>query len=104
MTTVVTRQMVHDEIERYAMGETSGKEIAAWAFDQFYDQCEGVVSYESGYRRVIDTVLEKLMWADTDSFALDLDEARRLQRELAAAQPVHDEDWDAEDDEDDEDD
>lgn len=78
--------------------------IASWAFDQFYAEEAGAVTFEAGYRRVIGGVLDDLMFSDQPGFALTTATIDHLLDRLRQAVAVpEDEDEDEEDDEDDDD-
>ena len=82
MTAVLTRADVREQIERFAAGTLPPEALAAWAFDQFCDEAEGLVSYEAGFEDIIGGVLDELMWMDSAPFGLDLTAARQLQQRL----------------------
>lgn len=87
MTTILSREAVRAEIERFVQGALSGQALAAWAFAQFYAEEEGRLAYEAGYGAVIDNVLDELMWGDSPPFTLEVEAARHLQQQLAEAEP-----------------
>ena len=85
MAAVLTRQAIREQLERFATGCLAREALAAWAFDQFYDEAEGQLAYEAGFDEIIDGVLEELAWADFAPFRLDPMAARRLQQRLDEA-------------------
>ena len=87
MTEVLNRATLRQQLERFAEGRLPAATLAAWAFDQFCDETEELLSYEPGYEELIADVLDKLMWADTTPFVLDQDTARELQRQLDQKEP-----------------
>ncbi len=87
MSTELSRAALVAQIERYIQGSLSGPALAAWAFDQFYAEAEGRLTYEPGHQTIIDDVLDDLMWGDSPPFTLELEAARNLQRRLAEAEP-----------------
>lgn len=98
--TTLTRQELIDRLSAVS-GPKESQAIARWAFDQFYAEEAGEVEYEPGFRRVIATVLDDLMFGDAPGFELSQDDTRRLIEDLQRAEAVPD---DAElDDEDDDD-
>ena len=106
MTAELTRAAVRAEIECFLQGTRTRKALAAWAFDQFGDEAEGMLSYEGGKEDVIAEVLDELMWADAAPFVLEAATARELQQRLASGvasrprrSPADDEDEDEDDDE-----
>ena len=82
MTAVLTRADVREQIERFAAGTLPPEALAAWAFDQFCDETEGLVSYEAGFEELIGAVLDALMWMDSAPFGLDPAALRQLQQRL----------------------
>ena len=105
MTAELTRAAVRVEIERFLQGTRTRKALAAWAFDQFGDEADGMLSYEVGMEDVIAEVLDELMWADSAPFVLEAATARELQQRLDAGiasrprrSPADDEDEGDEDD------
>jgi hypothetical protein len=88
MTTVLTRDEVRNQIERFIRGELRGELLAAWAFDQIYAEEEGGVEFEPGYAVAIDAILDELIFGDSPPFLLDEAHARRLIQQLDQALPV----------------
>ena len=82
MSTVLTRDQLRERLDAFLEGTLSVHALAAWAFDQFYSQEEGTLVYEEGFEEVIGAVLDELMWADSAAFALDVEVARRLMRQI----------------------
>lgn len=99
--TTLTRQMLIDKLRAAAAGTSTA--LAAWAFDQFYAEEEGALSFEPGYQRVIGSVLDDLMFSDQSGFQLSASELMQLSDFLAQATPTAD-DLDEDEDEDDRDD
>ena len=82
MTAELTRAAVRVEIERFLQGTRTRKALAAWAFDQFGDEAEGMLSYEAGMEDVIGEVLDELMWADSAPLVLEAATACEIQQRL----------------------
>ena len=82
MTAVLTRAEIREQIERFAAGTLPPEALAAWAFDQFCDEAEGLVSYEAGFEDTIGGVLDALMWMDSTPFGQDPAAVRQLQQRL----------------------
>lgn len=110
--TILTRNMLIDKLREAATTASSGEQapaesaasqpIATWAFDQFYAEEAGAVTFEPGYRRVIGATLDDLMFSDQPGFALSMAEIERMISALEQAAPTLDEaDDDDDDDEDD---
>jgi hypothetical protein len=100
----LTRQQVIDQLRVALRGELDNRQLAAWAFDQFYAIEEGGVEIEPGYRRMIGSVLDDLMFADQPGMALSSDDLTALIAQIEAATPVADEDDEDAEEEDDDDD
>ena len=88
MSAVLTREALRKQIESFVAGEIAVGALAAWAFDQFYREEEGVVVYEEGYEETIAAVLDDLMWGDNAPFTLDHPTARGLLQRIEQAQPA----------------
>ena len=99
--TILTRQMLIDKLRAGADDSTP---LASWAFDQFYAEEEGSISFEPGYRRVIGATLDDMMFSDQPGFALSADDLAQMIDRLEQATPVADESDDEDEDEDDRDD
>ncbi|WP_029214988.1 hypothetical protein [Kallotenue papyrolyticum] len=100
---ILDRQQIIDRISAVERGELTQAELAAWAFDQFYAEEAGALTFEPGYRRLIATTLDDLMFADHPDASLSPTELQHLRQALAAARPQLDEDEEEDDDEEDED-
>lgn len=59
-------------------GRLSDRALAAWAFDCFYAIEQGEEEAEAGANDLIAEVLDELMFADDESFALDDADLKRL--------------------------
>lgn len=79
---IVTRSDVSAKLEARLAGRIDAEALAAWAFDLFYklDQDELEVADEDV--DVIAAVLDELMFADDERFALDEADLRRLFQRL----------------------
>lgn len=75
---IVQRNDVIIKIEERLAGSVSAGALAAWAFDLFYEVEQGEREIADSDAEVIDAVLDELMFADDESFALDEAELRRL--------------------------
>ncbi len=85
MNTVLTRQLVREQIAAFLHGKLSMRKLAAWAFDRLCDQEEELLVYEPGFEKVIADVLDELMWVDSAPFSLEPDQAAVLVRRLDEA-------------------
>lgn len=109
--TILTRDILIDKLrtafpqEDVGAGSAANGSIAAWAFDQFYAEEAGAVTFEPGYHRVISGILDDLMFSDQPGFALTTGTIEQMisQLEQAVAVPdeVNDDESDDEDDDDD---
>lgn len=97
---VLDRAMVIAALQSYAAGQQSAATLAAWAFDQFYAEEEGTLSYELGYRQVLAEVLDDMMFSDDADFALSPTDVERLLDTLATVPFDPDEPAEDADDED----
>jgi hypothetical protein len=95
----LTRQQIIERLRAAGNTPASLRTLPAWAFEQFYAAEEGSIAWEPGYRRVISTVLDDLMFADDAAFALVEDDVARLINTLEHAQPTPDNDDDDDDEE-----
>lgn len=95
----LTRQQIIDRL-RAADSEAGLRALPAWAFEQFYAAEDGRLAFEPGYRHVIGTVLDDLMFGDDPAFALTPPDAARLIGVLERAEPRTDNDDDDDDDDD----
>ena len=82
MSSELTRDAVREQIDRFADGALSPEALAAWAFDQFYHEAEGVITYEQGSEDAIEAVLDELMWMDSAPFRLDQGAVQQLRQRL----------------------
>ncbi|NJN16040.1 MAG: hypothetical protein HC822_07025 [Oscillochloris sp.] len=65
-------------IEQRLSGQISAQALASWAFDRFYAIEEGVEVIAPEDEDVLGAVLDDLMFADEESFALDDTDLRRF--------------------------
>lgn len=98
--TILTRQALIDQLHATHTGAQDAQQLASWAFDQFYAEEEGAIEYEAGFRRVISSVLDDLMFGDAPGFSLSSSDTRRMIEELQRAEAVPDDELDDEDDDD----
>lgn len=105
--TLLTRNILIDTL-RTALPQTdlplesaASESLAAWAFDQFYAEEAGAVTFEPGYRRAIGGVLDDLMFSDQPGFGLTAEMIQQMISQLEQAVAVPDEVDDDESDEDD---
>lgn len=76
--TVITRDMVADQIDERLSGAITDDALASWAFDQFYAVELGLACFEACAEERIAAVLDALMFNDHDAFRLNEEELRRL--------------------------
>jgi hypothetical protein len=76
------RTEVIAQIEASLAGKLSTKQLAGWAFNQFYKLEMGTSQPEPAYADAIEQVLDELMFADEPSFALDTASLRALLAQL----------------------
>lgn len=84
---LLTRQQVIDHLRGAQQSAADARQLAGWAFDQFYAEEEGSIEYEPGFRRAIGAVLDDLMFADDPQFRLSAADLQRLIDQLTDAQP-----------------
>ena len=82
---IVERSDVIAKVEARRAGTLAAAALAAWAFDLFYELDQGRSAVAPEDADAIADVLDALMFADDESFALD---EADLQRLLAQLQPV----------------
>jgi hypothetical protein len=75
---IVPRSDVTAKLEDRLAGRIGAEALAAWAFDLFYEIDQGEKSVAEADADVIAAVLDELMFADDDSFALEAADLRRL--------------------------
>jgi hypothetical protein len=83
-TSALRRADVIAQIEERLAGRLGDAALAAWAFDQFYAQELGQLSYEIGAEPAIADALDTLMFDDDPGFRLDQEELRALIARLTA--------------------
>jgi hypothetical protein len=79
---IVQRSDVTAKLEDHLSGQISAGALAAWAFDLFYEIDQGQRSVAAEDVDAVATVLDELMFADDESFALDEADLRRLLERL----------------------
>ncbi len=82
MNEALTRAEIGEQIDQFVTGRLTARQLAAWAFDHFYQAEEGALIYEVGYEDLIEDVLDALMWGDSPPFVLDVTQAQGLQDRL----------------------
>jgi hypothetical protein len=75
---IVTRSDVITKLEDRLAGRLSADTLATWAFDLFYELEQGETEVAPEDADSIAAVLDELLFADDERFALDLDDLRRL--------------------------
>ncbi|MCS6888333.1 hypothetical protein [Chloroflexus sp.] len=70
-------------IAEHLAGRLSRKQLAAWAFDRFYELEQGELSVPPDEEAIIRDALDELMFADDDPFVLSEHELRQLMDRLA---------------------
>ncbi len=76
--TVITCNMVADQIDERLSGAMTDEALAAWAFDRFYAVELGLARFEAGAEERIADALDTLMFSDHEAFRLNEEELRRL--------------------------
>lgn len=79
---IVARSDVITKLEDRLAGRIGAGELAAWAFDLFYEIDQGQREVADGDADALAAALDELMFADDESFALDDEELRRLLERL----------------------
>ncbi len=79
---LITRALVAEQINARLAGTLDDVALAAWAFDRFYGEELGTVTFEVGAEHVVGDVLDALMFGDDPSFRLDEEELRELIAQL----------------------
>ena len=99
---ILTRQQLIEQLQAAADGKIEAQQLSGWAFDHFYAEEEGKVEFEPGYRRVIATILDDLMFGDQPGFYLTETELQQMIQHVLRAEPTaNDVDEDDLDDEED---
>lgn len=75
---IVARKDVIAKLEARVAGQLSAAALAAWAFDLFYEIDQGQHEVAEADADAVAAVLDELMFADDESFALDTADLRRL--------------------------
>ena len=75
---IVTRTDIITKLEDRLAGRIGAESLATWAFDLFYDMEQGEAEVDPGDADAIAAVLDELLFADDERFALDDAELRRL--------------------------
>ncbi|MCX7860030.1 MAG: hypothetical protein N2385_08070 [Chloroflexus sp.] len=70
-------------IAEHLAGRLSRKQLAAWAFDRFYELEQEELSVPPDEEAIIRDALDELMFADDDPFVLSEHELRQLMDRLA---------------------
>ncbi len=86
----LTRQILIEHLRAVHNEPALLRQLPGWAFDHFYAEEEGTLEFESGYRLIISSVLDDLMFGDEAAFALTTDDVERLIGKLEAATPTDD--------------
>jgi hypothetical protein len=68
---VLTRAELCAQLEERLHGRISERVLAGWAFDRFYEEDMGELVLEPGAEEELRDVLDTLMFADDEAFALD---------------------------------
>jgi len=76
--TVITCDVLAEQIEARLSGAMTDESLAAWAFDRFYAVELGLARFETGAEERIADALDALMFSDHEAFRLDEEELRRL--------------------------
>ncbi len=80
--TVITRDMLAEQIEARLSGAITDETLAAWAFDRFYAVELGLAQLETGAEEPVAAVLDTLMFADHAAFRLEEEALRSLVAQL----------------------
>lgn len=78
----LTREQVVAAIQSRLDSNMTSRQLAKWAFDQFYLIETEELQYEQEHSAVLSEVLDELMFADQDSFRLEEQDLRMLARRL----------------------
>ncbi|MGQ9548610.1 MAG: hypothetical protein ACUVSY_08210 [Roseiflexus sp.] len=81
--TVITRDMLIEQIEARLGGVITNETLAAWAFDRFYAVELGLARLETGAEERIAAALDDLMFTDDTTFRLEEEALRRLAEQLS---------------------
>ncbi|MBA3945553.1 MAG: hypothetical protein H0X37_13420 [Herpetosiphonaceae bacterium] len=93
---VLDRVAMLDQLRAFLVGQQSVVSLARWAFDQFYAEAEGKVSYEAGYRSILAQTLDDLMFGDDPHFQIARTEVEHMVQQLETAMYREDSDIDDE--------
>jgi hypothetical protein len=80
--TIITREMLAEQIEARLSGAITDETLAAWAFDRFYAVELGLAQIETGAEERIADILDTLMFADHAAFRLEEGALRSLIAQL----------------------
>jgi hypothetical protein len=72
------REEVAAKLRERLAGRLDAKALAAWAYARFYEEEMEQLSLEPGADDLLREVLDELMFADDETFALDDDALRAL--------------------------
>ena len=75
---IVSRSELIARLEECLAGQISAATLASWAFDLFYDLDQGMLAVNPEDGEVIADVLDTLIFADDERFALDEADLHRL--------------------------
>jgi hypothetical protein len=75
---ILIRNDIITQLERYQAGAQSAAALAAWAMDQFYAIDQGRLSVDLADAELIADLLDELMFADDERFALAATDVHRL--------------------------
>ena len=75
---MLTNTDVITQIERRLAGTLSAAALSEWAFDRFYALEQAEETVDEVYAEVIGEVLDDLMFADDDDFALEPADLQRM--------------------------
>ncbi|GAC1556126.1 MAG: hypothetical protein NVS2B7_31760 [Herpetosiphon sp.] len=81
----LTRSTIEQWLRSYLNGEAKPPDLAAWALEEFYAEAEGRIRYEVGYKALIGSTLDDLMFGDQPFFPLTPEHAHQLLESLVSA-------------------
>ena len=79
---VLTRAALRAQIEALLEGNQTAKQLAAWAFNQFYAYDTETLLFEQDAEDIMSEALDTLMFADDPAFALGSSELQALLTQL----------------------
>lgn len=75
---MLTRTDLIATIEQHLAGNLSYAALSAWAFDRFYAEDQGEEEFPEDDAELIAEILDDLMFADDEQFALEASELQAM--------------------------